>query len=71
MRTKYRCEVGDSHVTLPQLIHSYSDINLEAVIALEVDNEECFMLFVTVPRFNELISKLCLYHQCCTWMERI
>ena len=57
MRTKYRREVGDFYVVLPLFLYSYSDVNLEAVLALQVDNEDSFMrLFVTIPRFNELIS---------------
>ena len=61
MRTMYRREVGDSYALLPEFLRSYSDVNPEAVVALQVDNEDCFMrLFVTIPRFNELFSTLCL-----------
>lgn len=60
MRTKYRREVGDSYIVLPQFLRTYSDVNPEALVALQVDNEDCFMrLFVTIPRFNEIFSKLC------------
>ena len=45
---------------LLQSLCSYSDVNLKAVAALQVDNKDCFMrLLVTIPRFNELFSKLC------------
>jgi len=40
MRTKYRREVGDSYIVLPQFLRTYSDVNPEAVVALQVDNEE-------------------------------
>ena len=38
MRTKYRREVGESYIVLPQLLSSYSDVNPEAAVARWVDN---------------------------------
>jgi hypothetical protein len=62
MGAKCRREVSGSHAVVPQFLRSCSDVNNpEAVVALQVDNEDCFMrLFVAIPRFNELFSKLCL-----------
>jgi hypothetical protein len=61
MRTKCCRKVSDSHPVPPQFLRSCSDVNPEALVALQVDNEDCFMQpFVAILHFNELFSKLCL-----------
>jgi hypothetical protein len=71
MRAKGRGEAGDSYMLLPQFLCSYSDQNPEVVIAPQVDDRDCFMgLFVTIPCFQEVFSKLALSSNC-TSMERI
>jgi hypothetical protein len=60
-RAKHRAEVCDSHIALPQFLRHCSDLNPEVIIALQVDEHDCFMrLFVTIPRLAEVFSKLCL-----------
>jgi hypothetical protein len=61
MRAKHQLEVRDSHSLLPQFLRRHSDLNPEVVLALQLDDQDCFMrLFVTIPRFAEVFSKLCL-----------
>jgi hypothetical protein len=61
MCAKCRREACDPHAVLPQFICRCSDLNPKAVVALQVDNKDCFMqLFVAIPHFKELFSKLCL-----------
>jgi hypothetical protein len=62
MRAKHQLEIRDSHSLLPQFLCRCSDLNPEVVVALQLDDhQDCFMrLFVTIPRFAEVFSKLCL-----------
>jgi hypothetical protein len=54
-------EVRDSHALLPHFLRRHSDINPEVLVAVQVDDHDCFMWpFVTIPRFQEICFKLCL-----------
>jgi hypothetical protein len=60
MRAKCCAEVLDSHAVLPQFLRRYSDLNPELVIALQVDEQDCFMrLFITIPVSLKFV-KLCV-----------
>jgi hypothetical protein len=61
MRAKCCAEVRDLCSALPQFLRHCSDLTPEVVIMLQVDEQDCFMrLFITIPRFAEVFSKLCL-----------
>jgi hypothetical protein len=41
MRARHQSEVRDSYSLLPQFLRQYSDLNPEAVVALQVDDQDC------------------------------
>jgi hypothetical protein len=60
MRAKRWLEVRDTRALPPQLLRQRGDLNPEVVVALQVDDQDCFMrLLVTIPHFQEIFSKLC------------
>jgi hypothetical protein len=62
MRAKHQLEVQDSCSLLPQFLRRcISNLNPEVVLALQLEDQDCFMrLFMTIPCFAKVFSKLCL-----------
>jgi hypothetical protein len=61
MRGKHLFELGEAYSMLPSYLREYHKSNPEALVAMQLDDLDCFFLLViTLPSFVHIFQELCL-----------